>query len=817
MDQIIKKPISILMPPPNITGSLHLGHALNNFLQDCLVRYYHLRGHQTVWIPGFDHAGIATEIMVQKWIKKAQIKVADRVAEKQLFAKWAEDHQTQIRQQWKQLGLMINNEYETFTLSTEFQKVVQTAFVKLYEKKLIYRAKKLVNWDPLLQTAIADIEIDHRLTNGKLYYVRYNLVAPKPQLNYLVVATTRPETIFADQALVVHPNDQRYRDLKNQLAINPLNQNQIPIITDRRVDRKFGSGVLKCTPGHDFQDWEIGQKNGLQVVVCLDKTGHLNEQGLEFANYERFQARNLIVKKLQASGLIEKITDYQHNQPYSQRSGVVIEPLPSTQWFLKTGQWKQAILHQKDAINFIPQKYRKNLLNWINKTHDWCISRQLRWGHKIPVYFHRHTNVVRVSLTTLDPQTWQASSDVLDTWFSSGLYGIANFGWEYPERRKLAPLFPVSYLVTSYDIIFFWVVRMFFFSLEFQKQIPFQKIIIHGLVRTANNRKMSKSAGNAVNPEKLITKYSSDALRVYFLTNHRIGDDIKFEESKLIQAQQFLHKLKHIAIFLEPLELAKAVQTTLKHPLNRWFAQEFQIFKTDYEQLFSKALFSVVGQSSINFIWKNLSNFYLLFVKTLLETVYRQETMFLLQQIWQQSLQLLHPFMPFTTEKLAQQIWSQPLTSTVICQWKLSQKPHAYLNKFANELRNIMAIIHQKRSDDPKQTIFVKWTTDDLKYAQNHLNLLNELLKPQKAQIQMVYPGKITHFTILESKNIATMQATIRSKIAFYESELVRSKALMTNQNFLQKADVKLVKKEQTKHQNNLQSLRFWKNKLKNL
>lgn len=811
-----KTPITILMPPPNITGSLHLGHALNNFIQDAIVRFYKLRNHETIWIPGFDHAGIATEILVKRWIQKEKLLVKNENDFQALFAIWTKQKQNNIRKQWKALNLLINSEYETFTLNHEFQNVVIDAFIKLYDKKLIYQKKTLVNWDPILETAIADIEVEHRTTFGKLYYIRYQLVT-KQTKQFVIVATTRPETIFADQALIINPDDQRYQALKNQFVINPLNGQKIPILLSKKVKMEFGTGILKCTPGHDFNDWEIGQKLKLKAINCLNPNGTLNANGLQFAGLKTNVARQKIVQDLEKNGLLVKAIDHQNQVPYSTRTGAIIEPFLSEQWFLKTQQWAKTILKNQNQVEFKPAKYRKYLINWLEKMHDWCISRQLNWGHRLPVYFHKKTNEICVSKNQLDPKIWIQSKDVLDTWFSSGLWAIANFGWNYPSRKSLNKYFPIDFLVTSYDIIFFWIVRMFFFGIEFKKTLPFKTIIIHGLIRTSDHQKMSKSRGNVIDPMKLIDQYGSDGLRWSFLTDYKIGDDLHFDENKVEQAAQFVHKIKNIHTFLQQFNLENSNEKSnqiIENPLNCWILNKFKVLVNDYEKLFQQQQFTLIGDKLHQFIWKEFSNFYLLHIKNLQKSKFWQETKYLLQIIWKQILALLHPMMPKITEKLFFDMFDCKIEITIKSKWnlvksKLSKEIYQKFYQLLNELLKFKTQqIHQLK------TYKITLMTDDINFVENHLTNLHVLLIPQKIQIIKIIPGKITTFKLI---NVPTeSKVEIAAKIKFFQTEIIRSEKLLNNQAFLQKAKATIIKNEKIKYKKYQKQLKFWQTKIKN-
>ena len=795
----------LIMPPPNVTGSLHLGHALNNFLQDTLVRFAKLQGKKPVWIPGFDHAGIATEIMVKKWIAKNGWIVKDQNELEQYFEKWVHQQKTAISHQWDQLGLMINQDKLTYTFSPQFQKIVEQVFVDLYQKQLIYQAKKLVNFDLKLQTVLSDIEVVHQQKKGKLYYIKY---WNKNKTATITIATTRPETIFADQALLIHPRDQRWKKWKNQFVINPLTDQLIPVYESNQVDPHFGSGVVKCTPGHDFNDFKIGKTLNLKNVTCFNKKGLFNDLAKEFAGYDRLQARTKIVEKLQKNQQLEKVVTFEHTLPYSSKSNTLLEPILSNQWFLKTEIWAKDLLGKQKKINFTPQKYQIQFVNWLKKCEDWCISRQLSWGHKMPVYFHQDGQI-QVSSEKPQEKGWKQSSDVLDTWFSSALWSLVNSGWTGPKENKPILEFHFDYLVTSYDIIFFWVTKMLFFHDHFQKTIPFQQILIHGLVRNENNEKMSKSKGNTLDPLTLIEEFGVDSLRLYLLGDHKIGEDLQFQKQKLIQANQFCNKLWNISQFVKKYQIAidDFEISQCQNGLNHYLYQKWQKLVSLYRTNFPKHRWSLIIKTMITFIWKNFSNFYLPLAKALIkEKQHWQETQMTINFIWKQILLLLHPFAPFISEFIWQQHFPQN---------KKSILENPFIFKLAKPVKNdqstvvtkfLLIIDKMSHFIDQKQTQKLKITihTPDIDFYQQHQKQLNQMLATKKMVIIQIKKDVVEKIVPHDKEQILTY---FKTKITFLEKELNRSNRILNNQNFLQKAKKAIIDQEKEKQRTYQQEL----------
>lgn len=530
-----KPKFSIILPPPNVTGKLHIGHAWDTSLQDAIIRFKKTTGYDTLFLPGMDHSGISTQVKVEEKLRQQNIdkyKLGRENFLKEAW-KWKEEYASIIRSQWAKLGLSLDYSIEKFTLDSDVNDVVNEIFVKFYNDNIIYKDKQIVNWDPMQKTAISNIEVIYKQVEGKMYYFKYML---ENSNEYLTVATTRPETMFADQCVVVNPNDERYQKYIGKNVINPVNNQIIPVIADKYVDVEFGTGVMKCTPAHDANDFVLGKKHNLDMVVCLNVDGYVNDvAGKLYSGLDRFEARAKIIENLKQNNLLVKIEDITHQVGFSERSNAVVEPYLSDQWFVRMEKFNKMILDlqaSNNKINFFPERFNDVLIRWMENAHDWCISRQLWWGHQIPCWYNKHTNELYVSKTApVDIENWTRDEDVLDTWFSSGLWAFSTLmNGQGFDSKHFKAYFPTSVLVTGYDIIFFWVARMIFQTLEYTKQIPFNDVLIHGLVRDEQGRKMSKSLGNGIDPMDVIEENGADVLRLFLLTNSTPGQDIRYSK-----------------------------------------------------------------------------------------------------------------------------------------------------------------------------------------------------------------------------------------------------------------------------------------------
>ncbi|HZJ86054.1 MAG TPA: valine--tRNA ligase, partial [Erysipelotrichaceae bacterium] len=559
-----KDPFSIMIPPPNVTGVLHLGHAWDGTIQDILVRYKRMNNFDTLYLPGMDHAGIATQAVVDARLKEEGISRYDIGREKfvERAFEWKDDYAKRINSQWKSLGLSLDYSRERFTLDEGFNNSVNTLFIKLYNDGLLYRGERIINWDVQAKTALSNIEVEYKDVAGSMYTFKYFF---EDSEDFLEVSTTRPETMFGDVCIVVNPDDKRYVDVIGKSVINPANGDLLPIIADDYVDVEFGTGAMKCTPAHDPNDFEIGERHNLELVNCMNDDGTMNELANQFVGLDRFEARKQLVEYIKENNALVSIKEHIHQVGHSERTGVIVEPYLSMQWFVKMKPLAEEVLkYQNDKdkkINFYPERFENVLFNWLENIEDWCISRQIWWGHKIPAWYHNETSEIYVGENPpADLENYTQDTDVLDTWFSSSLWPFATLGWP-EDTEDLERYFPNDTLVTGYDIIFFWVARMAFTSRYLMDSRPFKDVVIHGLIRDSEGRKMSKSLGNGVDPKDVIADYGIDALRFFLATNSTPGQDVRYIESKVEAAWNFINKLWNASRFvimnLEDLEITK--------------------------------------------------------------------------------------------------------------------------------------------------------------------------------------------------------------------------------------------------------------------
>ncbi|MDC0628499.1 valine--tRNA ligase [Pelagibacteraceae bacterium] len=665
-----KKTFSIVIPPPNITGRLHMGHALNNSLQDVLVRFNRMKGHETLWQPGTDHAGIATQALVEKNLEKKGIKKNDLGREKFLkkIWNWKEESGDIILDQLKKLGCSCDWSRTRFTMDKDLSKAVIKVFVDLYNKKLIYKDKKLVNWDTALQTAISDLEVVQKDSQSNLYYIDYSI---EDSFEKITIATTRPETIMGDTAIAVNPKDKRFNELVGKFVKIPLVNRSIKIITDHYADPEQGSGAVKITPAHDFNDYLVGKRNKLQIINILEKNGTINANGIkEFVGLDRFEARKLIIKKLKDSGQLVKIEQIKNKVPYGDRSNTIIEPLLTEQWFVnaKSLSKKPIEVVKKSKTSFYPDNWKKTFFQWMKEIEPWCISRQIWWGHRIPAWYDQNNNIYvaenekkalllskkknKNKIIKLTQET-----DVLDTWFSSALWPFATMGWP-SNTRELKKFYPTSVLVTGFDIIFFWVARMLMMGNYFQKETPFKKVYVHALVRDEKGQKMSKSKGNVIDPLELINEYGADSLRFTLISMASPGRDVKLSKDRIIGNRNFITKIWSANNFLK---LNKSVLKNkinlkkIKLPINHWIFNEFIETKILVDKNIESFRFDEAAKHVYKFVWHSYCDWYLEFLKPIFNSknnIEIQEARNFSSFMMSNILGILHPFIPFFTESV---------------------------------------------------------------------------------------------------------------------------------------------------------------------
>jgi len=661
-----KKPYTIVIPPPNVTGKLHLGHAWDTTLQDILIRMKRMQGYDALWLPGMDHAGIATQAKVEEKLRSEGTTRYDlgREAFVKETWKWKEEYAGHIRAQWSKLGLGLDYSRERFTLDEGLSNAVNEVFVKLYNKGLIYRGERIINWDPATKTALSDIEVIHQDVQGAFYHMRYPLT---DGTGHIEIATTRPETMLGDTAVAVHPKDERYMHLIGKTVTLPIVGREIKIVADDYVDMEFGSGAVKITPAHDPNDFEIGNRHDLERVLVMNEDGTMNSLAGKYDGMDRFECRKQIVADLQEAGILFKIEEHMHSVGHSERSGAVVEPYLSTQWFVKMQPLAdEAIKLQQgeDKVQFVPDRFENTYMRWMENIRDWCISRQLWWGHRIPAWYHNGTGEIYVGHEApADAENWKQDDDVLDTWFSSALWPFSTLGWPDTENEEFKRYYPTNVLVTGYDIIFFWVSRMIFQGIEFTEQRPFDDVLIHGLVRAEDGRKMSKSLGNGVDPMDVIDKYGADALRYFLSTGSSPGQDLRYSNEKVESVWNFANKIWNASRFammnMEGMKFEDIDLSGEKSVADAWILTRLNETIDQVTKLADKYEFGEVGRALYNFIWDDFCDWYIEMAKLPLygeDEEAKKMTRSVLAYVLDNTMRLLHPFMPFITEEIWQSL-----------------------------------------------------------------------------------------------------------------------------------------------------------------
>ncbi len=702
-----KEPYSIVIPPPNVTGKLHLGHAWDTTLQDIIIRMKRMQGYDALWLPGMDHAGIATQAKVEEKLRGEGITRYDLGREKFLEKtwEWKEEYASHIRAQWAKLGLALDYSRERFTLDEGLSDAVKEVFVKLYEKGLIYRGERIINWDPAAKTALSDIEVIHKEVEGAFYHMEYPLADGSGTLR---VATTRPETMLGDSGVAVHPEDERYAHLVGKTVILPIVGREIPIVADDYVDKEFGTGVVKMTPAHDPNDFEVGNRHNLERILVMNEDGTMNELAGKYAGMDRFECRKQIVKDLQEAGVLVEIEPHVHQVGHSERSGAVVEPYLSKQWFVKMGPLAEQALamqeNEEEKVHFVPNRFENTYNRWMENIHDWCISRQLWWGHQIPAWYHKESGEIYVGKEApADPENWTQDEDVLDTWFSSALWPFSTMGWPDEANEEFKRYYPTNTLVTGYDIIFFWVSRMIFQGKEFTGERPFKDVLIHGLVRDAEGRKMSKSLGNGVDPMDVIGQYGADSLRYFLATGSSPGQDLRYTTEKVEATWNFINKIWNASRFalmnMEGLTYEEIDLTGELSVADKWILSRLNHTIERVTTLSDKYEFGEVGRELYNFIWDDFCSWYIEMAKLPLygeDEAAKKTTRSVLAYVLDQTMRLLHPFMPFVTEEIWQHL-PHAGESITVAAWPVV-RPEFDFEAEAGDMKLLMDIIRSVRN-----------------------------------------------------------------------------------------------------------------------
>ncbi|MEK4700596.1 valine--tRNA ligase [Solibacillus sp. FSL R7-0668] len=722
-----KEPYSIVIPPPNVTGKLHLGHAWDTTLQDILIRMKRMQGYDALWLPGMDHAGIATQAKVEQKLREDGISRYDLGREKFLEKtwEWKDEYASHIREQWSKLGLALDYSKERFTLDEGLSEAVKEVFVKLYEKGLIYRGERIINWDPAAKTALSDIEVIHKEVEGAFYHMEYPLADGSGKLR---VATTRPETMLGDSGVAVHPEDERYAHLVGKTVILPIVGREIPIVADDYVDKEFGTGVVKMTPAHDPNDFEVGNRHNLERILVMNEDGTMNDLAGKYAGMDRFECRKQIVADLQEAGVLVEIEPHVHQVGHSERTNAVVEPYLSAQWFVKMGPLaEEALAMQKneaEKVNFVPNRFENTYNRWMENIHDWCISRQLWWGHQIPAWYHNETGEIYVGKEApADKENWTQDEDVLDTWFSSALWPFSTMNWPNEEDALYKRYYPTSTLVTGYDIIFFWVSRMIFQGKEFTGKRPFEDVLIHGLVRDAEGRKMSKSLGNGVDPMEVIEQYGADSLRYFLATGSSPGQDLRYSTEKVESTWNFVNKIWNASRFalmnMEGLTFEQIDLTGDLSTADKWILSRLNETIERVTTLSDKYEFGEVGRELYNFIWDDFCSWYIEMAKLPLygeDEAAKLTTRSVLAHVLDNTMRLLHPLMPFVTEEIWQHLPHEGESITVAAwptvnpafDFKAESTDMQLLMDIIRSVRNIRAEVNTPMSKKVAMTISAK-------------------------------------------------------------------------------------------------------------
>ncbi|MGI6112710.1 MAG: valine--tRNA ligase, partial [Mahellales bacterium] len=663
-----KKPFTIVIPPPNITGQLHMGHALDNTLQDILIRWKRMSGYATLWLPGTDHASIATEVKIVEQLAKEGKSKHDLGREEFLKRawQWKEQYGGRIVDQLKKLGSSCDWSRERFTMDEGCSNAVTEVFIRLYQKGLIYQGNRIINWCTTCKTALSDAEVEYSEKHGNLWHIKYPV---KDGSEFIVIATTRPETMLGDTAVAVHPEDKRYKHLVGKTVILPLLNKEIPIIADEYVEREFGTGAVKITPAHDPNDFEVGLRHDLDSIRVMADDGVMNSNAGPYEGLDRYEARKRIVNDLEDQGLLIKVEDHDHNVGECYRCGTTVEPIVSKQWFVRMEPLARAAIDvvKEGEIKFVPERFSKTYFNWMENIKDWCISRQLWWGHRIPAYYCQdcgHTMVSRERPSTCSQcgqSTITQDPDVLDTWFSSALWPFSTLGWP-DDTEDLKYFYPTDVLVTGYDIIFFWVARMIFSGLEQMKEKPFSHVLVHGIVRDAQGRKMSKSLGNGIDPLEVIEKYGADALRFSLITGNSPGNDMRFYWEKVESGRNFANKIWNAARFIHMHIMDRSINKNLEavtETADQWILSRYNRIVKEVTDNLEKYELGIALQKLYDFIWNEYCDWYIELVKPRLfseDEDSKDTALYVLSYVLSNTLKLLHPFMPFITEEIWQHL-----------------------------------------------------------------------------------------------------------------------------------------------------------------
>ena len=816
-----KEPFCIVIPPPNVTGKLHLGHAWDTTLQDIIIRYKRMNGYDALWLPGMDHAGIATQAKVDKKLKDAGVnpREMDRDEWLKVAWEWKEEYASNIHSQWAKMGLSLDYTKERFTLDDGLSKAVRKVFVELYNKGYIYRGERIINWDPYAKTALSNEEVIYKDVKGAFYHIKYMIEGSD---DYLEVATTRPETLFGDTAVAVNPKDDRYKDLIGKRVILPIVNKLIPIIGDEHADMEFGTGVVKITPAHDPNDFEVGERHNLERICVMNPDATMNENALEFEGLDRYEARDKVVKKLDELGLLIDVKEISHNVGFSERSDVMIEPYLSKQWFVKMDELAKHVLDNQKTdgkVNFIPERFEKILTHWMEDCHDWCISRQLWWGHRIPAWY-RGDEVYVSEVPPKIEDGWVQDDDVLDTWFSSALWPFSTLGW--PDKTPLLDrYYPNSVLVTGYDIIFFWVCRMVFQGLEFMGERPFKEVLIHGLIRDKQGRKMSKSLGNGVDPMDVIDKYGADSLRYFLTTNTASGMDLRYDEEKVKSTWNFINKLwnasRYVLLTLEDFREDDYTFDNLTIQ-DKWILTKLNKTISEVKRSMDKYDFNIVGNTLYSFIWNDFCDKYI----ELSKFNPNKTTKSVLIRVLTDILKMMHPFMPYVTEEIYGKLPIKDAESIMISKYPTYNELEVFNDdeilvddalEFITMFRNRKVELHLgndfqvdiKISNSDVKTIIINMLKLNDKMVSDKSDLKEDVISYKDLEIKLYYDN---------TENEMVEKANLEKEYDRLVNSIKRREKLLSNDNYVNKAPSNIVLNERNQLKLEQEQLEMIKNKL---
>ena len=823
------EPYSIVIPPPNVTGKLHLGHAWDVTLQDMIIRQKRMQGFDTLWLPGMDHAGIATQAKVEEKLRGEGLSRYDLGREKFLEQtwEWKEEYASHIREQWAKMGISVDYRRERFTLDKGLSDAVKKVFVTLYEKGLIYRGEYIINWDPKAKTSLSDIEVIHKDVEGAFYHMNYPLADGS---GFLEIATTRPETLLGDTAVAVHPDDERYQALIGKTVILPLVNREIPIIADEYVEQDFGTGVVKITPAHDPNDFEVGNRHNLPRINAMNDDATMNELAGKYEGMDRFAARKAIVKDLEEAGLLVKIEKHLHSVGHSERTDVVVEPRLSKQWFVKMGPLaEQAINAQREegdnTVNFYPPRFNDAYLRWMENIHDWVISRQLWWGHQIPAWYHKETGEVYVGMEApSDSENWTQDPDVLDTWFSSALWPFSTMGWPDEDAADYKRYYPTNTLVTGYDILTFWVSRMMFQGLEFTGKRPFKNVLIHGLIRDSQGRKMSKSLGNGVDPMEVIEQYGADALRWFLANGSAPGQDVRYSTDKMDAAWNFINKIwnasRYALMNVGDLTADQVDITGEKTLADKWILTRLNQTIGKVTELFEKFEFGEAGRLLYRFIWDDFCDWYIEMSKETLagdDEAAKLTTRSILVYVLDNTLRLLHPIMPFVTEEIWQSV-PHVGESLVVATYptvhpeQMDEKAAEEMEFLMDFIRSVRTVRNEMNTPLSKPINIIAKVSDAAHYAILKENesyiarfsnpeefVYGEDVEAPSDAVTSVITGAEIYLPLAGLINIEDEIARLEKEAEKLQQEVDRVEKKLSNEKFVAKAPAAVVEAERAK------------------